>query len=164
MNTRIERRRRYFVDSSVQGALLRRLIGFWFTGMAAVSLVLFIYHIAPYWLSGKNGVVGQAWVQLRPLVFASAALLPFVFYSAIRFSNRFVGPMLRFRRVLKQLAHGEPTSRITLRKGDFWLDVADDINMLVEQLQPRESFPAHAQDEEATTSPLECPAGLAHST
>jgi hypothetical protein len=156
MTSRIERRRCFFIDSTVQGALLRRLIGFWLTGMAAVSLILFIYHIAPYWLSGEEGVVGQAWVHLRPLVFASVALLPFVIYTAIRFSNRFVGPMLRFRRVLKQLANGEPTSKITLRRDDFWLDVADDVNELIEKLQSLPPSSESSPDQEKATSPLEC--------
>ena len=59
---------------------------------------------------------------------ASAVLFPIVIFSSIRFSNRFVGPMVRVRKTLHQLAQGETTPIRAFRQNDFWSDTVDDIN------------------------------------
>lgn len=163
MNLRFERRRRYFVDSRVQGELLRQLVGYWLAGMATVSLILFIYQVAPYWVSGDGRVFQRAWNHLGPILLASATLLPVVLFSAVRFSNRYVGPMLRFRRVIRQLADGEPAARIQLRDGDFWVDVSEDFNDLIERLQPEEPTSriatTDATDETDENAPSSPPCG-----
>ena len=82
------------------------------------SLVVFIYRAAPVLLSGRATAAEQFWFHLSPLLLASAVMFPLVTFSAVRFSNRFVGPVLRFRRALKELADTGTTTSISLRKHD----------------------------------------------
>jgi hypothetical protein len=92
-------------------------------------IVVFIYRVVPDWLSGGGQRPGLLWHHFAPYLIASGLLLPIVAHSAIRFSNRFAGPMVRIRRSLKQLAEGE-IPHVVFRENDFWTDVADDINKL----------------------------------
>lgn len=134
-----ERRRRYFVDSQVQGALLRQAIYYWLWSSATFALIIFVYRVFPALLSGTGRESGRIWHHFAPYMVASAALFPIVIFSAIRFSNRFVGPMVRVRRTLKQLARGESTPMRGFRENDFWSDTADDINQiaaLLRQVRP----------------------------
>jgi hypothetical protein len=127
-----ERRRRYFVDPQVQGALLWQAVCYWLWASATFALISFVYRVVPAWLSDA-AQYESIWRDLGPYTIASLVLFPIVMFSAIRFSNRFAGPMVRIRRALGQLAHGETPPRLTLRDGDFWLDIANDINVIAGQ-------------------------------
>ena len=130
-----ERRRRYLVDPQVQGALLRQAIYYWFWASATFALIIFVYRVFPAMLSGTGQESGRIWYHVAPYLVASAVLFPIVIFSSIRFSNRFVGPMVRVRRTLKQLAQGETTPIRAFRKNDFWSDTVDDINEIAALLR-----------------------------
>jgi len=135
-------RRRYFVDPPVQGALLKQAISYWLWASATFVLVIFVYRVFPAYLSGTGHESGRIWYHIAPYLVASVVLFPIVMFRAIRFSHRFVGPMVRVRRTLKQLARGETTPIGRFRKNDFWSDTADDINAiaaLLRQVQPSAS-------------------------
>lgn len=149
MAVKAERRRKHLVDLRVQGALLRQLVCYWVLGSVALLTFTMIYRIAPHWLTGGGDAGRLIWRQLGPVLLTSAAVGPIVFVSAIRFSNRFVGPMLRFRRALRHLADGQATTSISLRERDYWQDIAADINRLIAAQQlaspPEASSPASAE-------------------
>jgi hypothetical protein len=139
-----ERRRRYFVDPPVQGALLRQAIYYWLWASATFALISFVYRVVPAWLS-DTGQYESIWRDLGPYAIASLVLFPIVVVSAIRFSNRFAGPMVRIRGALKQLARGESPPRMLVRDDDFWPDVVDDINAIAATLceaSPSASVPS----------------------
>jgi hypothetical protein len=93
-------------------------------------LILFVYRIVPATISGNGSLLEHAWYYLAPIAFASGILLPLVILRAIHFSHTFVGPMLRIRRALIQLADGEPSPAIELRESDHWADIAEAINAI----------------------------------
>lgn len=145
-----ERRRKYFVDSQVQGALLRQAVYYWFWASATFALIIFVYRVFPALLSGKGQESGRIWYHLAPYMVASAVLFPIVIFSSIRFSNRFAGPMVRVRRTLKELARGETTPMRSFRKNDFWSDTVDDINeiaALLRQVRPSTSAATNIEEE-----------------
>ena len=65
-------------------------------------------------------------------VFAMAGLL---FYQAIHFSNHIGGPAYRIMRTMAQLRCGEKQRPIKLREGDYLVEVADELNRLMEWLE-----------------------------
>jgi hypothetical protein len=135
----LERRRQYFVDRQVQGALLRQAVYYWFWASATFAMIVFVYRVFPALLSGNGQESGRIWYHLAPYMVASAVLLPIVMFSSIRFSSRFAGPMVRVRRTLKELARGDTTPMRSFRRNDFWSDTADDINeiaALLRQVRP----------------------------
>ena len=105
-------------------------MSYWILGLATYVTVILVYRIAPFWLVGSDQPLAVIWRDLCPLIIVSVAISPIVLISVIRFSHRFVGPVLRFRRAIKQLANGETPARIELRRQDYWRDMADDINQV----------------------------------
>jgi signal transduction histidine kinase len=77
------------------------------------------------------------WFSFRPVFLAAFLLLPLVIFDIIRFSNRFVGPILRLRRSMRQLARGEHVEPIKFRGTDFWQDFADEFNAVLARVQDR---------------------------
>ncbi len=123
-------RKKYFVDSPVQGALLLQAALYWLYGSLTYLLVVLIYRVTPSWFAGHRIDLNELGYHLAPLVISSVILFPIVMFRAVRFSHRFVGPMVRFRQVLKLLAEGKPAPQIRLRDRDFWFDVADEFNQV----------------------------------
>lgn len=70
-----------------------------------------------------------------------ALLLYFIITVAISifFTHRLVGPTYAFRRHIKDLSRGNYKSRVILRKGDAFQEVADDLNELAVKLEQRQS-------------------------
>ena len=83
---------------------------------------------------------------MAPYVVTSAVLFPFAVFSAIRFSHRFAGPMIRVRRTLNQLAQGETPPKVVFRNNDFWSDIADDINEIAALLRQEQVSNSAAPD------------------
>jgi methyl-accepting chemotaxis protein len=52
----------------------------------------------------------------------------------IIFTHRLIGPTIAFRRHVRALIDGNYSSRINLRKGDAFVEVAEDLNSLAEHL------------------------------
>ncbi|HOW59299.1 MAG TPA: hypothetical protein PLO78_06200 [Candidatus Omnitrophota bacterium] len=53
----------------------------------------------------------------------------------ITFLHRAAGPVFRFRQTLLKINRGELPSEITLREGDFFHEVAQDINVIIKRLK-----------------------------
>jgi signal transduction histidine kinase len=75
------------------------------------------------------------WFHFGPALIASFILLPLVIVDIIRASNRFVGPMLRLQRSMRQLARGEDVEPIEFREGDLWHEFATEFNALRTRMQ-----------------------------
>ena len=126
-------RKKHYVDPEVQNAILRQVAYLWLLGAAIYTYIVFVYRIMPIWFSSGTPSLGEIWYHLAPMVLSAAALFPLMMSSAIRFSHRFVGPMVQFRQVLRQLASGDNVAPIQLRRNDFWRDVADELNQVSER-------------------------------
>ncbi len=153
-------RKKQFIDRSVQGALARRIVLQWLLFFAASVVVLPLWQLL---LSGdllrpfSQGMIDM-WVQNAPVFVILLALLPAFVWDTVTLSNRFAGPMYRLRGTLRHLAAGEDVQPIRFRKGDFWQDVADDFNLVLERLaseQGEESDHSDSETELAAASVCE---------
>jgi hypothetical protein len=81
-------------------------------------------------------------------------MTPIYLWDMVKLSNRFAGPIMRLQRSMRSLAEGAPVGKLAFRPGDFWLDLADDFNLLVEQKS--ESAPSGTTEDVA--KPAEEPA------
>ena len=115
-----------------------------------VYLVLFVVCLANLLFIGRLLAEGpgnpleqyaRVFVDYAPAFLCLAALLPILAWDALRFSHRLVGPLVRFRKAMQDLAAGEPVRPIRLRDGDFLLGMRDDFNTMLEALQ-RQGVPA----------------------
>lgn len=137
------KRRKFYVDSDVQSALLRQLVVNWMVVFGVIASVLLT--VASYqagFTLGFSGALAAIWHDNAVLLVTLVALAPFVVYESIKLSHRFAGPMVRFRNDLQRLGNGENVGPLQFREGDFWQDIADSFNSVrqrIEQLEQRES-------------------------
>jgi hypothetical protein len=123
------KRKQNFVDKSVQGGLVRRIFFHWVafffvTALAVLSINTLLGDPASSFATRFNKELGE-FVYLG-IVFV--AIFPAFMLDTIRFSNRFVGPIVRLRRHLVELGTDHKTDDIRFRDNDFWQNVADEFN------------------------------------
>lgn len=133
-----KRRKKEFVDPEVQGALARRLIAQWGLFLVAATGLA----IAMQWMSDPfvpfKEMLANAWWTYGPLLLVLAGLAPVFVFDAIKLSNRFTGPVHRLRQVTRSLANGETPEQVEFRGADFWKDLAEDFNRVLERVAKSE--------------------------
>jgi len=76
-----------------------------------------------------------AWILAFELVLMS----PVVIWLGIRLSHTVAGPLVRIDAALAKMARGDFDVRISLRKGDALIELAEAVNRLAESLRGRAS-------------------------
>ncbi len=128
-------RKRWFVDPKIQGALVLRVVLYWLVCVIGSVLMILCWRAGtgpacPFYLR-----LVEMWPYYGPVVIVSLLVLPLVVADIIRFSNRFVGPMLRLRQAMRQMARGEYVEPIEFRGTDLWQDFADAFNAVLAHTQ-----------------------------
>ncbi len=134
------KRKRLYVDPDVQLQLMRRIVLHWlsFFGIAVVLALCFeMLFESPF--EPLSVLVGGVFERHGLLLIALLALIPAFVYDTVKLSNRFAGPMLRFRSAITQVGGGETIAPLKFRDGDFWKDLADDFNRVLERLAKAEA-------------------------
>lgn len=147
-------RKQLFVDPKVQGALVGRVVMYWFVCLITISLMLLCWRIVTGPARPVYTHFDDMWFFYGPAAVASLFLLPLVIVDIVRLSNRFTGPLLRLRRSMRALARGEHVTPIEFRDGDFWQDFAEEFNRVVARVQSPDSA---ANDEQIVADELEEP-------
>lgn len=134
MGKRHQRKKNY-IDSHVQGSLLRRICFHWiiFFVVTAASIILLQTLLG----DPSKSLVERLKLEAAEFAFMGVVMLslfPAFMLDTIRFSNRFVGPIARVRRHLRQLSTGD-TSKCSFRDNDFWADLAEDFNQAAELVE-----------------------------
>ncbi len=129
-------RRQHWVDSRVQGTLVRRILLHW---CAFFVITLMCVSVLQLLLGDPNKTIAERIMSpgsgLLLIGVVMLALFPAFALDTIRFSNRFVGPIARLRRYMRELADGENITTLAFRDNDFWSEVADEFNQVVELVQ-----------------------------
>jgi len=132
---KLERKKNY-VDSSVQGALIMRIMFHWvcFVGITAFLFVVLKTMLGDPDISMPERLT-RAVSEYSLLGIVILAILPAFVLDTIRFSNRFVGPVVRLRRALRELGESGTTEPIQFRNNDFWQEIATDVNRVIQRIQ-----------------------------
>jgi hypothetical protein len=128
-------RKHLYVDSKVQGALVSRALLYWAVCLIAIALLLLCWQILTSPPQMFYMYFNNLWFFFGPAAIASLLLVPVVVMDVIRISNRFVGPLLRLRRSMRELARGEDVGPLEFRDNDFWQDFADEFNAVRNRMQ-----------------------------
>lgn len=130
------KRKRLWVDSDVQGSLIGRVVIYWVACVVTVELLNLAWQIA----TGPEQPTFFAYLFQHDLsslcarLVISALLLVPIISDMLRLSNRFAGPVYRMKRVLRTIADGGPAELVSLRKDDYWHDLAEDMNAAIARL------------------------------
>ena len=125
------KRGRKYIDKPIQGTLLRRLIAHWVIFVIAFCAVSATLQILLDPLQPIGEKLAECRNNFATFVVVSLVLVPIFVYDSIKLSHRFVGPMVRFRSAVRELADGENPRPVTLRAGDFWQEFATDFNRMM---------------------------------
>ena len=129
-------RRQHWVDSRVQGTLVRRILMHW---CAFFIVTLMCVSVMQLLLGDPNKTIVERVMSpssgLMLIGVVMIALFPAFALDTIRFSNRFVGPVARLRRYMRELTAGEKVATLAFRDNDFWSEVADEFNQVVELVE-----------------------------
>jgi len=129
------KRRQLYVDQKVQGGLMLRAVMYWFFFVISVALMVTCWGIVAGPRQTAASLFAGLWWHYAPALVASVILLPIVLVDCTRFSNRFVGPVFRLRRTLKRMANGEQVEPFQFRKNDFWQEIPNDVNRIIQRLE-----------------------------
>ena len=144
-------RQQVWVDRSVQGVLVGRVILYWLYALLYVGIgsACFQYNQNPDWTLVKHSQVlfGQIWPWLPTAIF----LLPLAIYDVVRLSNMFAGPIYRLRKHFAALRNDIACAPFTTREDDYWRDLAAPINDMQAEILRLRSGVIESQK---VTSPL----------
>jgi hypothetical protein len=152
-----EERKKVWVDS-FQTKLTTRIAGYLVVFFVVFFNLLFAWKM---WTEGPSDPLEQFLETLSsnaPAFVLLLVLVPVMAWDSIRFTHRLVGPMVRFRKTMQDLAAGEPVRPIKLRDGDYLTEMRDDFNAMLEELQKRgvpvlkPADPAQEQDQAKKTA------------
>ena len=140
------KRKSLFVDPKVQSALAVRLAVHWLlfaaiTAVITISLKWFSDPFQPF-SSLLSAFFNDQW----PMLLTMALLLPTFIYDSLKLSNRFAGPVIRFRRHVNEIADGGELKHLQFRKGDFWHELAGDFNRMLARFRENEEAAAAVSD------------------
>jgi hypothetical protein len=140
-----EDRKKVWVNE-FQTKLFLRITVYWLLYQVSVWNFLFIWNL----LWGEPGSqLDNYWVFLlsySPTLILFVLLVPFLARDAVHYTHRLVGPVVRFRRAMRDIAEGKKVRRIKLREGDFLTDLQHDFNQMLEVLEARGVSILHAGD------------------
>jgi nitrate/nitrite-specific signal transduction histidine kinase len=113
-----------------------------FLYLCLISLVLVLAVLSPYFYDIFND--DELWVQylsaktflvlLDRLVIALPLIFLISFFHFIVLTHRFCGPMINIKKTLQEVARGNFTRKVFLRKKDFLKEEAATLNHMIDQL------------------------------
>jgi nitrogen fixation/metabolism regulation signal transduction histidine kinase len=128
-------RQHLFVDRGVQGSLIARVVLYWVTCLVTITLMLLCWRVLTGPVRGFTTYFEEMKFQFGPALVASCILLPLVIVDLLRVSNRFVGPLVRLRKAMRAAARGEHVEPLSFREGDFWLELAQEFNVMLARME-----------------------------
>ena len=145
-----DKRKRTYVDATVQGALNRRLIVHWLVFLMASSVLAFMLHLLADPFTPLSDHLASLWRNQGPFLVAGIFLVPVFISDTIKLSHRFVGPISRIRGVMRKSGAGECCELVRLRPGDFWHELAGEFNAMLSRANLANSAGANDQTADET--------------
>lgn len=124
------RRRIFLIDAQVQGALVMRVVSYWFYCLFTISMLLIWWDLYSGPPRRFFTVISDVGERFGPVAVASLLIIPMVVMDMLRTSNRFAGPAKRLHAAICDLADGKIVRPMVFRDDDFWQKMAVDFNRL----------------------------------
>ncbi len=133
------RRRRRFVHPRIQCALVFQSLRQWMLFLIALFGMLWGLE---YFNNGAQetwgGCLVKMWERFVPALIVLLSLLPAIVYDSIRNSNRFIGPLVRLRSAMQQVAQDESMQPLRCRRNDFAEDFFIVFNEMLDRVHELE--------------------------
>jgi hypothetical protein len=123
-----------FVDRPIQGALLLRASVYCAICLTMQQLIVCLFVLLTSTTADMNTNGARLWWHIQLSIVASLAILPILLLDILKLSHRWVGPVFRLRASMHALSVGESIPPIRFRDGDYWQDLASDVNVVAAEL------------------------------
>lgn len=136
------RRRQLLVNRPLQFRFIKAMLGILFvlTFIALGSVYLTLWTILQAFGMQHDPVTVALFSAIGWSIALELLLVgPFVIWLGVLVTHKVAGPLVRVHAALAQLTQGNFNIRISLRKGDSLIDLADAVNTLAKSLQRRQS-------------------------
>ena len=141
-----DRRKRKIVNIGVQKAIALRIICHSILFVWSVFLVcLCLLNMTRAVESGES-MDRISRTCLSAIGLSTLVVLPVIVYDSIKFSHRMAGPVMRLKNLLP-LIGVETLDHVSLRKNDFWQELAEDTNAMLDRVEALR---------QATATPANC--------
>ena len=144
-----EKRRKIWIDR-FQTLLFWRIALYFVVYQALVWSLVYVerrFLVALETILGPDGIL--VCFGFMTLIVVCTGLL--FIYDAIKLAHRIVGPIYRFRKTIRAITAGEELELTNLRKGDFLVEMRDELNEMLKALEQRGAVvlktPAAKQDQ-----------------
>ena len=131
-----ERRKRLFVSKSIQGRMLRRFCGYWVIYHIILVSALTMDVLLSRQIHSFAGLFATLWQEHHWTFLLLMAIFHIIFRDLLVTTHRIAGPLLRFERVLKQMAQGQRVEKVRLRKDDLLFEFQ---NTFIEFIEARDA-------------------------
>ncbi len=156
------KRRQLCVDIRVQGTALARAVLHWLGFALVLVLGTMTWRVFTISQLSWSALRSDLATVATPVLVVLLLTFPWLVWDTLRVTNRFVGPVFRLKRALRQLNAGKAIEPIQFRDDDFWQELADEVNQLAVTLQqatdakagPLEHDVVQASVPAAATQPL----------
>ena len=138
---RVRKLQNYLIARDIQ----LRIVVTNFLYLCLISLVLVLVVLSPYFYDIFNK--DELWVQylsaktflvlLDRLIIALPLIFVISFIHLIVLTHRFCGPMINIKKTIQEVARGNLTRKVFLRKNDFLKEEAAILNHMIDQLSGR---------------------------
>jgi hypothetical protein len=131
-----ETRKRVWVDP-FQTKLTCRVGVYWLIYTLTLFNFLFAWRLIKEGPGDLLEQLGETAYDNIPLFLAFLFVAPWIAIDAVKFANRLVGPIYRFRKTMQSVTADEKVQPIRLRKDDFLLEMQDDFNAMLDAVEQR---------------------------
>ncbi len=136
MSTSTIKRTKTLVDPEVQGSLLRKISFHWIVFFICNSIALVIWiRLFEQPDADWGQTFGDTLRRFLPFFVITAALIPAFVWDTLKLTNRFAGPIMRLRAALLDAGAGRGVKPLQFRNSDFWQEIAQNFNALLERGQ-----------------------------
>lgn len=154
-----EKRKQLVIEPVIQYSLIKQLLQQWCLHLVATLLLLTMLQVLlggffhPWQIHAQ-----KLWPTLASFTVSLLFLLPVYVMNSLKLSNRFAGPIHRFRRELRSLAQGRPYQELKFRDSDYWTEMADELDAAIAAI--RDQLVTELSSETAS-KPTTAPTGIA---
>jgi methyl-accepting chemotaxis protein len=127
-------RRKQVLVQNFQYKLAVRIVAYWFLYSLALWNVLACWHLLQHGQGHFFQEYRQFMLDFYPMLFCFLVLAPLFAWDAVRFYHTIAGPLVQFRRQVRNIANEEPVRPIKLRNKDQLVELRDEFNRMIDTL------------------------------
>jgi hypothetical protein len=131
--TRTKRRTTIF-DPEVQGSVIRKITIHWmiFFGCNVLALLIWVRLFEQPDATWEQ-TFSDTLYRFLPFFVVTLALIPAFVWDTLKLTSRFAGPILRLKEALAEASQGRTVPPLRFRDNDFWQEIAENFNLLMER-------------------------------